>query len=754
LEEFNINKLISNSSNALTFKDHVNILKSNWIYILLICLVAFGASAVYSYLATDIYVSSTSIKISKPQESIISAPVLPGLRDMNLSSNMIRNEIQTIYNRSIREQVARTVIDSFIANPNKGYALLIDDEFGSKKKPSLKSYDDLLYTLRSSVSVVQIEDLDFIEISVESPSPEEAALIANSFANAYKEFNLLVNRNQLTQIRETLDTQRQEKRRELVEAENNIKSYQLRGGVIQLDAQARSLIDKLSEFESRMNTTKIDMTVSKETLDRLKKELEQRDPSMITHLESKSSEPYLKRLQEEIASLEAQRDFATINNPSITENSELIKNYNNRISELKNILNESIQKYQSLILSSSPEEIKQLIQKVFEEEIKYQSLNASYNQLGQVLNSYEEKFNSLPGRTLDLARLERERAVFEKLYLILEEKYQEALLNEQAIPGNVMIMNRAYPSAYPSKPNRKFIMILGAIVGLGLGYGFVYFKHYFNKTVKSPEDLERKNIKFLTWIPKMKDRSFNSSEEFLMLNDSESIIGESFRALRTRIQFSRTGSNTKLILITSAAPGEGKTLISLNLAGSFAKDEKKALIIDCDLRKPRLHTIMGESVSPGLTDYLFGKTQYENILRISKLPRLDYIPAGTFQKNPSEILNSRKMISLLQKLRDEYDIVILDTPPILAVADSEVLANFVDSSMLIASVNSTEIDWIKQAADLLNHEQSSFLGVVLNNYDFKMGYPSTYKYHGYYYSDENEPKKKKKKFKRITKSVS
>jgi tyrosine-protein kinase Etk/Wzc len=713
----------------------------------------FGGSAIYSYLATDIYVASTSIKISKPQESLISAPVLPGMRDLGLSTNLIRNEIQTIYNRSIREQVARTVIDSFIANPNKGYSLLIDDEFGNKKKSSIKSYEDLLYTLRSSVSALQVEDLDFIEISVESPSPEEAALIANAYANAYKEFNLLMNRNQLTQIRETLDTQRQEKRRELVQAENNIKSYQLKGGVIQLDAQAKSLIDKLSEFESKMNSTKIDMSVSKETLERLKKELADRDPSMIKHLESKSSEPYLKRLQEEIASLEAQRDIATLSNPLAQENSGLIKTYNDKINELKKKLNESIEKYQEIILSSSPEEIKQLIQRVFEEEIKYQSLSSSYNQLGQVLSSYEEKFSNLPGRTLDLARLERERAVFEKLYLILEEKYQEALLNEQSIPGNVMIMNKAYPPNFPSKPNRKFIMLLGLIVGLGIGYGFIYFKQYFNRTIKSPEDLEKNNIKFLTWIPKIKGgKAFNNADEFFMLSDADSIVGESFRALRTRIQFSKPGQNIKSILITSSAPSEGKSLISINLAGSFARDEKKAIIVDCDLRKPRIHSIMNESLIPGLSDYLFGKVVIENIIKMTKLSKLDFISAGTVRSGSSEILNSKKMISLIQKLKELYDIIIIDSPPILAVADTEVISNFVDASILVVSSNSTEIDWAKQSADLLKHGQNTFLGTVLNNYDFKFGYPSNYKYHGYYYNND-DTKKSKKKFGRKIKKL-
>lgn len=738
MEEININKLLAESNNSLTFRDHVNLLKSNWIYIFLVCFVVVGGAVVYSYMATDIYVASTIIKVTPQQGSLITSPIIPGARDMGITSTFIPNEIQTIYNRSIREKVAQSIIDSFIVKPNNNYALIIEEESNLKGKPSLKSYEELMEALANSVVATQVGDLDFIEISVESPSPTEAALIANAYAEAYQEFNLLMNRNQLTQIKETLDEQRKEKRKELTQAENNIKAYQLKGGVIQLDAQAKALIEKISEFESRMNSTKIEMSISEETLENLKAELNKKSPSALQYLESKYTEPYLQQLQEQIAKLETQRDFAILD--PVAKSSTKLDEINKEIAELKSRLSEGISKYVNMISSSSPEEIKQLTQEIFKEQVKYQSLRASYNQLGLVLGSYEEKFNNLPGRTLDLARLEREREVYEKLYLILEGKYQEALINEQSIAGNVMVMNKAYPPTAPSKPNRHFIIILGTVIGLGLGYGFVYFKFYFDKTIKTPEDLEKNNIKFLTWIPKMKS-SKNGEDEFLWLSDPDNIIGESFRALRTRIQFSKSHRSVKTILVTSSAPSEGKTMISINLAGSFARDDKKTIIVDCDLRKPRVHSVLKQNLTPGLSDYLFGKSTYENILRMSKLTKLDFIPAGTIHNSASEILNSKRLIDLFQKLKDNYEYVIIDSAPILAVADTEVISNFVDGSILVTSSNSTEIEWAKQSISLLKHDHSTFLGVVLNNYDFKFGYPSSYKYHGYYYSESKKGKK-------------
>ncbi len=420
------NNLKENKSTSLS--DHINLIKSHWLTVFLISLVIGSTAIIYSMIATDIYVATTEVKVTPPSSGILQGPALP-LTSLKIENNMIANEIQTILNPSIRIQAAKTLIDTFYnLQKTQDFPLILNKRPFEKNNPNLKSEKEIESILNKVINVNQKGTLDFIEISAESPSPEEAALIANIYANTYHQFNLAMNRNQITTIRETLGKQKAEKRSELIEAENNIKEYQLKGGVIQLDAQAKALIDNLTDFESRLNTTKIEISTTKQVLDDYKKELAQRDPSLISYLENKSSEPYLQQLQQQIATLEGNRDLALLNNPAAKNNPGVIQDYENKITDLKNKLKEAISKYQIKILASSPEEIKDLMKMVFEQEVKYQSLVATSSQLSQVLNNYEEKFNSLPARTMDLARLERERAVYEKLYLTLEEKYQEALI--------------------------------------------------------------------------------------------------------------------------------------------------------------------------------------------------------------------------------------------------------------------------------------------------------------------------------------
>jgi tyrosine-protein kinase Etk/Wzc len=157
-------------------------------------------------------------------------------------------------------------------------------------------------------------------------------------------------------------------------------------------------------------------------------------------------------------------------------NDAIVTEYNAKINSLKDKRDKSMIEYRNQILSSSPEEIKNLSQKLFEEQINYQALNASHNSLLNVINRYEAGFNQLPSSTLEFARLERQRLAEENLYNVLNAKYQEAQLNEQATPGNVHILSKAYPSSKPSKPNRILIMVMGLFVGLGFAFGFVYIK--------------------------------------------------------------------------------------------------------------------------------------------------------------------------------------------------------------------------------------------------------------------------------------
>jgi succinoglycan biosynthesis transport protein ExoP len=560
----------SKTENKTTI-NYLNLIKANLGVILTISLVIFSIILIYALTASDIYKTSTILKVSEPQgKSVLGNNPIEFAMGSSSTDRYIANEIEVMLNRTIREEVARVVIDS-VKNKSQtdNYEIVYDvnNTIFSDDAPTLRNDKWLASEILNNVEIKQKDGLDFIEIIVESTSPDEASLIANSYAQVYRDFNLADSRKQLTKMKEFLASQRDEKLNELIVAEDNVRVYQIQGGGIELGQQALNLIQTTSQFEAEKNRVQIEMRMAQESLTQLEQELSKRDATVSNWLDSQSKHPEIKLLREEIAAEQVQKTKALASSSGTVNSDALVQKYDTKIANLNTKLNQLMDEYKSRILASSPDELKQLTQEIFQAELKYETLKAQYNQLNQVVASYDRQFNQLPTRTLELARLERDRQSLEKLYTVLEAKYQEALINEQSTPGNVIIMSDARPPGGPAKPNRPLLAIMGLILGFGVAFGYVFFKDYFDKTVKTPEDIEKESTNVLAWIPKFEhkiDKSKKYSEIFVGGN-AEAAAGESYRTLRTRIQFSKIAEGGKSILITSSAPQEGKTTVASNL---------------------------------------------------------------------------------------------------------------------------------------------------------------------------------------------
>ncbi|MGK9369509.1 GumC family protein [Melioribacter sp. Ez-97] len=728
-----------------SLKDYINLIRLNIGSIIVISITALIVAVVYALNAPNIYKSTTTLKITKPQGSILDAPLIPEFQDFG-SDRFIANEIEVLKSYSLRNQVAETLIDSFKLSRNKDKFELIVEREDRNSKPVLLPVEDIIELLESEVDISQKRGLDIVEITVESRSPYEASLIANCYAEAYKKLNLTYNRQQLTAVKEFLAQQREEKLAELSAVEEALRTYQEQKGIVELPEQAKALIEQTTDFESKMNATKIDLTIAENTLKQYKAELAKQDPNISDYIESFATEPYIKNLQLQIADLQTQKDRALSSYKDSPRRSEIIREFDAKINDLKEKLNNQLTVYRAGILASSPEEIKELTRKVLEEEVKYQALKASYDKLSEIVADYDKRLNKLPTSSIDLARLTREKQAYEKLYLQVEEKYQEAIINEQSVPGNVLIIDPAIVPTLPSKPNRLLIVFAGLVIGVGLGLGFAFLRHNFDNTIKTPEDIQNRNINILAWIPHIEGIETNPELEFIVSKKPDASASEAYRALRTRIKFSKIDKDSlRTILVTSPRSQEGKTTTAVNLAGSLAYANNKTVIIDADLRKPRLHNVFGHKRYPGFTDYFFGQVGYEEIIRTTDVNNLSYISAGTIPPNPSEILGSDQMINFIKKLKEEYDYVVIDSPPLIAVTDSEILAQLVDATILVVSANFTEVDLLEKSVEMLRRDNSTFIGTVLNNFSYRSGYSSYYKYYYYYSSPTNGSKKNRVK---------
>lgn len=738
-------KQMNNQLPTNNIKEYIGIIRNNILPIVLIFIASIMVTLVYVTNAIDVYKTVTTLKIAKPQGSILSTSMMPEIEGFQ-SDRFISNEIEILKSNSIREKISTTLLDSFkvINDRNKFYYLVLkhpelkDTVINVKKLPAL---------LSSLVSINQKRGLDIVEIEVQSPSNFEAALIANVYANTYQRISLDFSRRELTIIREFLGSEKEKRSKDLVISEASIQDYQQKGGILFLDEQAKKVVEELSTYQSERNATEVLLISKQRASTEIRNELSKVDKSVLDYVEGQMNQAYFEELQKKIAELEVQRTVETsvVIDPKLKD--KINKEFDKKIEPLNKNLEDKMKIITSGILANTPEEKGLLGQKFFETNVEVISNKAKLVPLNKIISKLEAIFDKLPAQSIELARLERDRKSNEKLFLILEEKYQEAILNERAKLGNVNVIDEAVLALKPSKPDRQLIVIIGAILGLALGVGFAFLRNYLDRSVKTPEEIEARGISVLSWIPSIEElKELGSSQlEFIVANKPNATASESFKALRTRVNYSKLESELKTILITSSLPSEGKTTVALNLAGSFAFADKKVLLLDCDLRKPRVHSIFQAERYPGLSDYLFSNVKFEEIVRKTKLEKLDFITSGTIPPNPSELLGSKQMVDFLKYLETIYDIIVLDSPPYISVTDAEILSRISDGTILVVRANKTPFDAFVRAHDrIVENEEHKFLGAVLNNFSVKSAYGYYYNYYYYYSKPEGANKKKVK----------
>lgn len=724
------------------FSNYISILRANLLPIILITLASIVITLIYVLNARDIYKSTTTIKINRPQGSVLSSSLIPEFQDF-ITDRYISNEIEVLKSYKIRETVAENLIDSFKVNQDRDKFFYIFSHDG-KEGESVVSVSVLTDILSSIVKIDQKRGLDVVDIVVESPAKYEAMLIANLYSSVYQRFSLELSREELTTLTRYLNEEKENKFKDLTRAEADIEAYQKNGGLILLDAQVKNLVENISLLEAQNNAASIELNSKEKEYSSLSSEIQRIDPTLVDYMNGKIDESYIEEVQTKIADLESKRDIEL----SIPQDEKLrdrtLDEYNRKIEPLKRTLQEKIEALKTSLYSNTPEDRRTVAMKLLEANVGVQSYKTKVSTLSKMLSKYEDQFSKLPTQSIEYAKLERNRKATEKLYLILEEKYQEAKINERIKLGTILVIAPGVLASRPSKPNRMLIVFLGVMLGLAASVGFAFARNYFDHTVKSPDEIENKGISVLSWIPSIDELRGGGMNEFIVANKPKSPPSEAFKALRTRLQYAKLEETPiKTILLTSSVPSEGKTTISVNVAGSLAQMDKKVLLLDCDLRKPRIHNIFETDRYPGLSDYLFSNATLEEITKDTKLSGLKVITSGTIPPNPSELLASKQMKEFLEKMKSLYDFIVIDSPPYISVTDAEILFRITDGTILVLKAGKTPADAFFRTCEKLSKMDShNFLGVVFNNFSYKSAYGYYYNYY-YYYSKPDDKLKVK-----------
>jgi capsular exopolysaccharide synthesis family protein len=366
--------------------------------------------------------------------------------------------------------------------------------------------------------------------------------------------------------------------------------------------------------------------------------------------------------------------------------------------------------------------------------------------LNQALRASEGETISRDKIAIQFQVLQQEAESNRQLYDLLLKRLKESSVTEENRTVNIYVIDRAEMPTSAVRPKKSQGILIALVLGLGLGFGLAFFAEYLDDTVKSPEDLERHfSLPYLGSLPhfNLKPEAKGGSD-LLVLDDPQSQAAESYRGLRTGILFSTPDRSPRTILVTSATASEGKTITSANIALVMARAGDRTLLVDLDMRRPRLHKSLKLQNERGVSNILVGEGDWRSFVQETPVPNLHFIASGPLAPNPAELIASERMKGLIHEWAEAYDRVIIDTAPITAVTDPVLLSRLVDGAVILIQSGATSRRIIAAGIRQILDVQGRILGAVLNNVDTHHG-GYYYHYYKHYYYGEGDKKKRKHK---------
>ncbi len=764
--------LFSQQDEELSLQDILEKIYRRKTAVIIIFAAALTATVLYTFMQRPIYQASNKILIQKNKNA--SGSSLFALNDLvepfQSDERRITDEMEILKTNQLRQKVAEQILQKITFRQGGKTDTLeiarapeLDLKKGARR---LATVDEVAGRLTNAVSFTNQRNSDIIVVDVKSHSPEEAAFIANTYAKVYYDYNLSSSRNMATNVREFLQKQLTDTKVSLDTSEAQLQNYMQSQGIVSLDAESQNLINVMTTFQAQKDDVVIEAKATQQVLAAYEKQLAGIEPSFAENVSS-AVDPYIALLQQQIARLEVQRDVAKSKN-TIVANKEVYQQIytqiDSQIADLRSKLEAKTKELiKSKFFSASGGDnsqtqgqgggydptayYKDLRLKILQEQLRLSGYHAQKVVLDSISNQYEVQFSKIPKQSIELAKLDRSKKSAEKIFLMIQENFQQAQISEQSQFGYVQIIDPAVPPNEPVSPKIPLNLTLGILLGLALGIGAVFMLDYMDRSVKSPEDLEKKGLTVLASIPVIhgtEERKRRSDEKgakdgaavslgLVTYHKPSDPISEAYRSLRTAILYSRIDRPVKALMVASALPKEGKSTTVGNVGITFAKAGMKTLIVDADFRMPIQHKLFNVDRKPGLIEYLKGEVALQEVVRETFVDNLFLITTGSLPPNPAEVLGSESMKAFVDVAKAAFDFLVFDSPPIVAVTDGAILSNLADGLVFVTQANKTELDVLEKAHATLRQVKANILGFVLNEFDVTKAYGAYYRYYRYYH---------------------
>jgi capsular exopolysaccharide synthesis family protein len=730
--------------------DYVHlILRRKWI-VATFFLVTVTTVVIGTYLITPIYRATATIKIEQPNPfALLFGNQQQMYWQESSSQEYMETQLKILRSTKLARRVIRALGIERVARAPKAAAepAKAPSRTGEPPEEGSPTSTDYIETsavnsLVSQVNVAVIPKTKLVTISVDSPDPRFAARAANEITNSYIGLSMENKFESTLQARDWLEKQLIDMRAKVERSEEALNRFVSQNRIVRPLATAiepsgqggdgkgkTTNIDRLDELSTELARATSER-IGKEML---LKEAKQDDDVMLSSI---ASNPNVDAIRKELAAKET--EYAKLSVTYKPDYPKMVK------------LNEEIK----VLKDQARKEAGRTISTIRKD---YQFALARENFLRSEVEKYKQEALAMNDKIVQYQILKRDSDTNRELYNGILQRLKETGISASLTTSNIVVLDKAEVPRAPYKPDKTKNILFALLIGAAGGLGLAFFVEYLDNTVKTPDDVEKSillsSLGIVPYQGVLLDKEVKPMIAGVTATDKKSTLVEAYRSISTYIQFSSPVRAPKLILVTSARAGEGKTTTGLNLGVTMGNSVGKGVLIDSDLRKPQLHKVFNLDNSNGLSSYLTGHAELDTkgFIQSTGLPNLDVIVAGIIPPNPSELLSSFRMKDLLADLFDEYSFVIIDSPPILGLSDSLVLSTITDGVIIVVRAGQTPKESVIQARKLLRGVNARILGVVLNGIrESDLRYSSYSYYYSYYYAEDESGGKTRKKGKKRT----
>ena len=677
-------------------------------------LIVMTIVSVATFSRKPVFKTTTMLRINKDDLKVLSFDEFVAADE--LTDELMKTEVEVMRSHGLAEKVA-TVLN-----------LSADSDFQEELRPGL--IGGLMSRLRGSsageqagqhdarlknavvsrlldmIVVAPIRGSRLVKLSVYAHSSRLAAEIANTWVELYIRQGVEQKTHASRMASQMLLKQIDEQKDHVENVEKNLHAYARNHGIYSYDDMKKNVNQRLSELNALLTeaeAVRIDAEVAHKSMlaDPLGSEVAIKDP-------------VIQRLRQDIAGMEGEySELLNIFKPGYPECVRLRA----RIGRLAQAIKEQTQKW---TLSAATD---------------FEAAGQRTAALEQELKKQQGEAMRLQDVAVDYNTLERELETSTEHYRALLARRKEALFSMQIKASKVTVVDKAKVPERAHSPRHALNLIIALVVGTVLACGTCLALEYMDNSVRSADDIEKDIGEVLLGIvPEIEEQDEVGSEnkDLICHLDSRSTVSEAYRTIRTSLAFSLRHSDMKNIVISSAVPGEGKTITAINIATVLGQAGENVLLVDADMRRPRLHRSLHLPNGCGLSTFLVGQCEIDDIIAPSCLPNVDVIVSGPTPPNPSELLNGERMTELLAYSKQRYDRVIIDTPPVMAVTDSRLTAAKADGLIHVIRAGKTEKRCAKLAKKHFDNVGARVIGAVLNDVQSEAsGYSHYYYYRPY-----------------------